>query len=116
MSSYAVAFPSGDEPLDKYDDISEKWIHEVFDSFDEMTVKADPKDKDAARHYGIYYADTDSLLMPGRFMSERNWEIWIGIRNKWDANKLFAGYLQSDKFPINWNGWEGTPPKNRVVY
>lgn len=49
-------------------------------------------------------------------MSEDHWVKWVGIRNKYDKEKRFVGYLHDEKWPINWNAWEPLPAANRIEY
>lgn len=83
---------------------------------DTATAAASAEDADAARACGSYLGDYDQTLRPARFMSEDHWVKWVGIRNKYDKEKRFVGYLHDAKWPINWNAWEPLPAANRIEY
>lgn len=94
-----------------------KWVEDVWGGIDTATGDAQKsEDPDAARACGSYLGDFDQTIRPARFMSEDHWVKWVGIRNKYDKEKRFVGYLHNSKWPINWNAWEPLPGADRIQY
>ncbi|WP_413375734.1 FAD-binding oxidoreductase [Alkalihalobacillus sp. 1P02AB] len=55
---------------------------------------------------GQYLGDSDFTMRQVKFLDDTHWEKLQTIRNKWDPNRLFVGYLSKDEVPMNTNHWQ----------
>jgi 2-desacetyl-2-hydroxyethyl bacteriochlorophyllide A dehydrogenase len=55
---------------------------------------------------GQYLGDSDLSTRQVKFLEDAQWERFLEIRDKRDPDRLFVGYLATDKVPLNTNHWQ----------
>jgi hypothetical protein len=55
---------------------------------------------------GQYIGDSDFTARQLKFMADENWKRLLDIRDKYDPDRLFIGYMTKDDTTLNQNEWE----------